>query len=152
MTILPALLAAVVLGGAHIPVQVYFGENVNVTCIADTQVVGKEGEPLCLAYKTTSFYAGLGVYFHDDGYVMGVKSDPGSFYPLPDDERDRFQENGLLPKPLPAYSPSPKDYISGLSLWALIGGAFALYALDRILTRLYRQFRPASTPPQPGPE
>lgn len=98
-----------------------FGKQEDLTCIMDVAVQGAQGEPLCLAYKTTTFHFVAGVHLRDDGYVLKVKA-KDAFYPLTQAMLHEQQDSGGLPTPLPAYSISLGAYAWGYFLWIAILG------------------------------
>ena len=98
-----------------------FGKSESIHCITDVKLQGKEGEALCLAYKTSTFWLGAGVWLKDDGYVLREKNASDSYYPFPSPAKvTEYQQAGLLPSPLPAYKVDPIDYIFGFSLWWIL--------------------------------
>lgn len=96
------------------------GKQETIKKIQDVSIKGSKGEDLYLAYKTSSLFLFFGVYFKDDGYVLGIKKGFGSYYPLDEDQIRTFQEQGHLPKPLPEYSIPFFDYAIGYSLWVVL--------------------------------
>lgn len=98
-----------------------FGKQETLTCIVDVEARGSGGEPACLAFKTTTYWAGGGVYMTDDGYVLEPHGFSNSYYPLP--QRDAIEGHiEGLPHPLPPYSVPFMEYFGGYSLWWAIGG------------------------------
>lgn len=97
-----------------------FGKNESINRIQELEVKGPSGEELYLAHKTTSQFFIAGLYFKDDGYVLGIKGSYGSYYPLTDDQISKMQEVGQLPNPLPKYDIPWTDYAFGYSGWILI--------------------------------
>ena len=55
-----------------------FGKQETVTCIVDVAATGGEGEPACLAFKTTTYWVGGGVYLSDDGCPRPRREEPRS--------------------------------------------------------------------------
>ena len=124
-------LAAIVIAGFAIlcppdveAAQFGFGDDGRVTPIQDVKLKGPQGEALTLAYKTSSKWFLLGLYLRDDGYVLGVKNEPGRYHALSGDQIERWQMSGLLPKPLPAYNIAMIDYVLGYSMWIVAGLVF----------------------------
>lgn len=102
-------------------IPIFFGEQEDIHKIMDVELKGGENENLFLGYKTNSYYLLAGVYIKDDGYVLGVKGERGSYYPFPSgDELNNFQTFGMLPKALPEYSIPFFDYVIGYSLWIIL--------------------------------
>src|SRR5580693_2157252 len=98
-----------------------FGADESIECITSVTLKGAKGEPLCLAFKTTKVFVGGGVYLKDDGYVLMIVKEHGSYYPMPAaDEVESFQAQGLLPSPLPHYKVPIIEYLFGYSLWIVI--------------------------------
>ena len=63
----------------------------------------------------------LGVYVHDDGYVLGLQSNPKHYVDMPPpDMLADFQKQGTLPDPLPTYHLGVGDYLAGYSLWIVV--------------------------------
>jgi len=94
-----------------------FGSGETATCIADAAMRGPDGESLCVAYKTSWFALGAGVYLTDDGYVLKFRDRDG-YLPLPRESTVReLQQQALLPKPLPDYTISSGTYFAGYSFW-----------------------------------
>jgi len=91
-----------------------FGRQEEVRCIRDVDIHGADGEALCLAYKTTTFHFGAGVYLRDDGYVLKVRAQD-RYYPLDDEAIRAHQSEAALPTPLPAYEIPFADYVWGVS-------------------------------------
>jgi len=106
------------------------GKDETTHKIQDIELQGAEGEALYLSYKTTSYFLGAGIFMKDDGYVLGVVGEKGSFYPFPAvDEVKNFQELDLLPNPLPNYEIPLINWLVGFSLWiilAVIGGYYGI--------------------------
>jgi hypothetical protein len=100
----------------------YVETKATIHRIQDIEIKGAKQEALFLGYMTTTskLFAVLGVAVSDHGYVFGMRSDPEHFYPTTQAELKSFQERGLLPNPLPAYSLSFVDYLLGYSLWILL--------------------------------
>src|SRR5215216_7151509 len=90
-----------------------FGNRERVTCIAPVVYRRADGEPLCVAYKTTTVNFVAPVFLRDDGYVLGRPKLAG-YYPMPrGTELASLQASGDLPSPLPSYRLSLGDYASG---------------------------------------
>jgi hypothetical protein len=125
-----------------------FGKQENIVCIVDVDTLGPAGEPLCLAYKTTSYWVAGGVYLKDDGYVLQIRSNRNSYYPLP---KQRLEG---IPDPLPAYSIPAMEYVLGYSLWWAI--AFVILwsvGVKKVRRRRQAAFdaRQSATPIDRGP-
>lgn len=91
-----------------------FGKHEEIRCIVDVTARGPHGEELCLAFKTSSYWVGGGVYLADDGYVLLPRGQSSTYYPMPSGHVEG------LPSPLPAYSVPFIDYAGGYSLWFAI--------------------------------
>jgi hypothetical protein len=136
--------------------EMMFGTDETLTCIQHVKVTGHDGEPLCLAYKTTKTFFIAGVRLRDDGYVLGVETGGTvtKFYKLPDAEMTRLQDRGLIPRPLPSYSIPWYEYAFGYSLWIVI----VFTAFFMVFARWLKQRRAAryaaelkNTPVSHGP-
>jgi hypothetical protein len=105
-------------GTAH---ALTFGEDDKIHAIQDVDLKGAKGEALYLGHMVKTQFFGAGIYVTDGGYVLGVKGDSHTFYPMPKGEQlAKFQESGLLPNPLPPYSLNFFDYLFGYSLWIVL--------------------------------
>jgi len=112
-----------------------WGVSDKITCIQDIALKGAQNEDLCLGYMTSTLFLGGGVYLKDKGFVLGIKSAHGSYYPMPSDQEiAEFQSAALLPTPLPAYHISPIDYLFGYSLWIVIGVTMVWYGMTRLFS------------------
>lgn len=127
-----------------------FGKHEEVRCIVKIEGRGPQGEQLCLAFKTSSYWLGAGVFLTDDGYVLKALG--------PEDVYYRMGTGGIavdgLPSPLPAYSVPWDDYFGGYSLWLVIAFTAAWSAGARKLkARRRTQFDSslATTPVTYGP-
>lgn len=103
-----------------------FGTDEKIKRIQDLELTDANGDSLYLAYKTTSTFFFLGVYFSDDGYVLGIEKSFGSYYPLNQEKIKALQESGLLDTPLPEYSISTFDRVFGFSLWIVVAVLLAV--------------------------
>jgi hypothetical protein len=119
-----------------------FGKGESLTCIVDVAMKGPGGEPLCLAYKTTSYAALAPAYMRDDGYVLAVKNGarPTSFLELPP-PRDvaTLQAEGLLPAPLPSYDIAASEWAKGFMLWPLLAFGILVVWLQHIFKKRRHQ-------------
>lgn len=111
-----------------------FGTVEEFTCIADVTIRGKDGDALCLAYKTSIEYFVAGVYVKNEGYVLGVKGKK-AYYELDAAEIGAYQAEGELPTPLPAYSLPLGTYAAGYSLWLIIAFAVVVELARRTLLK-----------------
>ena len=111
------------------------GRREEIRCVADVAIGGSHGEPLCLAHKTTSHYAGLGVYVSDDGYVLGVPSASETYYPVTAEQLRTYQAEGALSTPLPHYLIPWTAYAKGYSLWLLVAFSLAWTVSDARVRR-----------------
>lgn len=121
-----------------------FGKDETTTCIADIAALGRDHEPLCLAYKTTKTFIGAGVWMTDDGYVLRPRAESvsgrgkGIYYPLSSHDITSMQEDGDLPTPLPAYSIPATEWAAATSLYWIV----ALVVLFSIVAgRVKRRWR-----------
>lgn len=96
-----------------------FGKHEDLHVIVDVQALGPNGEAMSLAFKTSSYWVGGGVYLADDGYVLVPRGQSSTYYPLPLNTPGGKPVEGL-PSPLPAYSVPIIDYVVGYSLWLAI--------------------------------
>jgi hypothetical protein len=100
------------------------------------------GSARAARYKTTTKYFIGGLYVRDDGYVLSPASDTTRYYPLPTADRlSSFQQQGLLPDPLPPYELGAFAYANGYSLWFVVAITLLLIALPAIV-RSRRPLRP----------
>lgn len=130
--------------------QLYFGKQEEVRCIADVGGRGAAGEPLCVAYKTTTFFVGAGVHLRDDGYVLRARTGPTDrYYPLDATKVQEMQGAGELPTPMPPYSIALADYAWGNLLW-LIAGMLMVSGAVRRAWRARRQRAQAMLEADPG--
>ncbi|MEZ5691496.1 MAG: hypothetical protein R3D71_07520 [Rickettsiales bacterium] len=97
-----------------------FGDDHHIRKLMDVDFSVKDGEKIYLGHMVTIKFFILGVYVKDDGYVLGVVSEPGKYYPLNKEKLDKLQQEGFLPKELPKYKLEVADYIFGYSLYILI--------------------------------
>ena len=109
--------------------SILLGLEEKIHCIRRVDLTGPSGERLCLADKTTTGVIGAGLFLRDDGYVLAVVpthgGKPSIFFPLTRNEIDSYQQQGLLPAPLPDYSIPLVDYVWGYSLWIILAAAVA---------------------------
>jgi hypothetical protein len=108
--------------------RIMYGTREDLTVVADVPLSGPNGEDLQIAYKTTSYVLGAGVYIKDDGYVLAIKGQYGSYFAMPaGKELTAFQAAGQLPAQLPDYSLTWGQYAMGYSLWIALA-AWGVYA------------------------
>ena len=115
-----------------------FGKQENLKCIVDVPVRSRDGEPLCLGFKTSLYFVGGGVYMHDDGYVFRVKGAKDRYVPVSAQELAELQAAGSLPTPLPTYSVPLWDYAFGYSLWTILLGLAIFGAVKNALSKRRR--------------
>jgi hypothetical protein len=128
-----------------------FGKDETLTCVQDIGLKGANDEPLCLAFKTSKYFVGAGVYLKDDGYVLRSLTAKDTFYPMPDAaELKAFQARGLVPDPLPPYSIPVAEYLFGYSLWIVIAVVIGFERIKKAQTRK-RQAKDAATAVSFGP-
>lgn len=100
--------------------KLLFGHEEKLECLQPVKLLGRSGEPLCLAYKTTKTFFGAGVKLSDDGYVLRIVG-TDTYYPMPEGPQlTEMQQAGSLPMTLPPYSIGIGDYAMGYSLWWLL--------------------------------
>ena len=127
-----------------------FGADETLECIQPIELKGAAGEPLCLAWKTTKYFFGGGVYLRDDGYALKVTSG-SSYYPVPEGaELKDFQARGLVTAPLPGYTLPVEEYLIGYSLWIIILAFVGFVQAKNFATRR-RYRREAAIPLSLGP-
>ena len=98
-----------------------FGTVEHITPIEDVGLKTPGGDPLYLGYKTSTVYFLGGVYVSDDGYVLGLRSEPKHYVDMPPAAMlADFQKQGALPDPLPPYHLDVSDYLWGYSLWIVL--------------------------------
>ncbi len=98
-----------------------FGTVEDIVPITDVGLTTPGGDALYLAHKTSTLYFILGVSVSDDGYVLGLRSNPKHYVDMPPAAMVAdFQKQGTLPDPLPPYRLGVGDYAMGYSLW-LVG-------------------------------
>ena len=108
-----------------------FGRQDEVRCIVDIPAKGPKDEALCLAYKTTSYWLGGGVYLSDGGYVLKPTGQDRVYYNLPADAANGTVEG--VPHPLPPYEIPFVDYALGYSLWFAIAVTAAWGGTAKVL-------------------
>ncbi|HKO98474.1 MAG TPA: hypothetical protein VJU86_15865 [Pyrinomonadaceae bacterium] len=116
-----------------------FGTKEIITRIQDI-----EGTDYKLSHKYTLHFFIAGTHLSDDGYVLQKRSEFSSYRNLTPEEIQRFQQAGVLPSPLPAYSIPLLAYLAGYSLWIILAIAIAI-ALRRPLMRRLRGQRNCPT-------
>ncbi len=121
-----------------------FGTAEHTTRIEDVTLTTPDGEALYLGHKTSTVFFILGVYVHDDGYVLGVRSKPGHIGDMPPPKvLAELQQKGLLPDPLPPYHLGLGDYLAGFSLWLVVGPLIGIYLYFHFTIRSRRRRRRA---------
>jgi hypothetical protein len=130
--------------------KLLFGIQDSVTCITDIPQSTPDGEALCLAYKTSGYFLGGGVYFRDAGYVLGIRQDAKRYIEVSPEQLREMQMEGVLPAPLPAYSIPLFEYAFGYSLWLVVGVVIAWAAIEKWVKRRARA-RDDATPVTLGP-
>ncbi len=119
-----------------------FGTVEHTTPIEDVALTTPEGDALYLGYKTSTVYFLLGVYFRDDGYVLGLRSSPKHIGEMPPpDVLAELQKQGKLPNPLPPYRLGIGDYIMGFSLWIIALPLAGIYMATHFSVRSRRPRR-----------
>jgi hypothetical protein len=109
-----------------------FGSDERIRSLSSTKLRSPSGETLYLAQKVTTQFFLLGVHVKDDGYVLGVQGDSKKYYRMPDNVYvQRWQQQGLLPNPLPARRLGMFDYLIGYSLWLALAAMGAWYGFRR---------------------
>ena len=119
-----------------------FGTVEHVNPIQDVGLTTPDGDPLYLGYKTSTVYFIGGVYVHNDGYVLGLKSVSKRYVDMPPpDLLASFQKQGKLPDPLPPYHLGVVEYLKGYSLWIVVVLGVIGYLVISRQIRLPRRFR-----------
>ena len=123
-----------------------FGTTEHIVALQDVTLQTPGGEPLFLGYKTSTVYFIGGIFVHDDGYVLGLKSNPKHYVDMPPPNLlTDFQSKGQLPTPLTPYRLGLGDYLAGFSLWIvvvpLVGGYLYYYLAIRSGGRRRRRAR-----------
>ena len=118
--------------------KLLFGVQDTLTCITDIPRSTPDGEELCLAYKTSGYFLGAGVYFRDAGYVLRIRHDAKRYIEVSPEQLHEMQMEGVLPAPLPAYSVPLFEYAFGYSLWLILGVAIAWAAINSWVKRRSR--------------
>jgi hypothetical protein len=130
-----------------------FGVDEKLTCITNVELKSPQGQELCLAYKTTTRSFLAPVYVKDDGYVLGVRGHTDKYYEMPPPaELAQLQDEGLLPRPLPAYSLTPTQLVLGHALWVIlafvaVGGLVKTRLRRKRHATLHASEAPVSTDP-----
>ena len=113
-----------------------FGTVDHIQRIEDVPLTTPEGDALYLAYKTSTVFFIGGVYFSNDGYVLGLRSSPKHYVDMPPPTLlATFQKEGRLPNPLPPYHLGLMDYLVGYSLWLVLVPIVALYVGTLVVLR-----------------
>ena len=115
-----AFLAALLAAPLAAEAKLMFGKDETIHKLQDVDITGQNGEALFLGYKTTTNFFLAGISIKDDGYVFGVRGDSAKYITTTPEELAKFQENGLLPTPLPAYKIGTVDWIIGNSMWVVV--------------------------------
>lgn len=127
-----------------------FGADETTHFLQDVTLKGAKDEALFLGYMTKIQFFVAGMYITDEGYVLGVKGESNRYYNMPTgEELARFQKNGFLPDPLPPYSLSFWDYLFGYSLWWVIAGTIAWFAIRGRFKKRKAAAVAAAAAPQP---
>jgi hypothetical protein len=138
--ILLALLLIVLAGEAR--AWTPFGTVEHTTRLQDVTLTTPDGEALYLGHKTSTVYFILGVYISDDGYVLGLQSNPKHYVDMPPPNMlADFQSKGQLPAPLPSYRLGVGDYLAGYSLWIVAVPLIVAYLFFHFAVRLGRRRR-----------
>lgn len=106
-------------GPAH-AAKLSFGTSETLEKIEDTRITGQNNEKLYLGYKFSHHSFVAPYWMTDDGYILGVEGQ-NRYYTLTPELRDRFQSQGLLPKPLPPYEIAWYHWLFGHLLWIVLG-------------------------------
>ena len=119
-----------------------FGTAEHTTRIEDVPLTTPAGDALYLGHKTSTVYFILGVFVRDDGYVLGLRSNPKHIGDMPPPSvLAELQKEGKLPDPLPPYHLGFGDYLAGYSLWIVAGPLIGLYLYFHFAVRLRRRGR-----------
>jgi hypothetical protein len=119
-----------------------FGTVEHIEPITNVGLQTPNSEPLFLAYKTSTIYFIGGIFVHDDGYVLGLQSNPKHYVDMPPPNMlADFQSKGLLPTPLPSYRLGFGDYLAGFSLWIVVVPLAGAYLYFYFAARFGRRRR-----------
>ena len=117
------------------------GKREDFAKIQPVELKGQDGGSLTLGYKTSSYWFVGGLHLSDDGYVLLAPGD--TYYEMPEGaELKAYQEQGLLPDPLPPYQIPAIEYAFGYSLWIILA---AMAAWGFIKSKM------SPKPPEPEP-
>jgi len=109
-----------------------FGLDEDIRMLQEVKLKGADNEDLFIGHKVTTRFFVAGVYTLDEGYVLGIVSEPTRYYQFPEGEAlVEFRKDGLLPQELPIYNLSTWDYIFGYSLWLLIPFVYVWTVLEK---------------------
>lgn len=109
--------------------MMHFGKQDTLHWVQELDFLGPNDEDLDLAYRTTTTSFILGVNLTKNGYVLEIRdSDPQQYISLTEELKQKLQDEGDLPDPLPDYYISKTHYMFGYSLWIVIY-LFILYGL-----------------------
>ncbi len=98
-----------------------FGTVEHISRLEDVALRTPAGDALYIGHKTSTAYFLLGVFVNDDGYVLGLRSEPKHYVDMPPPAMlAEFQKEGTLPDPLPPYHLGLSDYLWGYSLWLVV--------------------------------
>ncbi len=118
-----------------------FGTDERVYQLTDVDLEGPNGEDLVLCRKSTTTFIFAGVYFKDDGYVLGVKGDDEKYIRLSASEIRTYQTEQLLPNPLPPYKVTVIEYIFGYLFYIAIFLSIAYYTIKDWIQRRFASHR-----------
>lgn len=124
-----------------------FGAEESLHRLVDVEVVGENNEPLSLGYKTTTQNFLLPYTLSDDGYVLMPRDNSGNYYNMTEEDIARWQANGSLPDPLPAYDISLLDRVLGYLLWPTLVVIALLYLVPWLRKRRARSVAADAPPP-----
>ena len=126
-----------------------FGTQDDLNCIVDIPLKGPNSEALCLGFRVSMHFFVGGIYTKDEGYILKIKSEK-AYFPAPTgDELKEYQDNGMIPSPLPSYSVPLWDYAFGYSLWIILGIMAAFAGIKHALHKR-RVARAELAPPAPA--
>jgi len=112
------------------------GWQTQIHKIQDIRLKGPKGEALYLGVNMRVYFLIAGVFLLDEGLVLGIEGNRGSYYPMPEgDKLIELQNAGILPKDLSDYQIPIIYYIIGYSLWILILGGFLYNFIKRSIWR-----------------
>jgi hypothetical protein len=127
-----------------------FGKDETVECIVDVPLKGPNGESLCVAHKTSTYWFIAGVYLTDDGHVLKITGEEAYLSMPTGTALGEFQAAGSLPAPLPGYEIPTQQYLLAYSLWIIMGALVLLNLLYAFGRRAVVALGWSAKPPDTG--